>query len=107
MGPSGAGKSTPIRIISSLERPDEGIVSLRGEVWDDSSKNIYISPQKGRLGLVFQEYALFAHLSVRKNVSFAAVDRNCIQDLLDRFGIESFSIGVGPRQHTKNYDLIR
>jgi molybdate transport system ATP-binding protein len=87
IGPSGAGKSTLIRIISGLEHPDEGVVTLGETYWDDTSKDLHISPQERGLGLVFQEYALFPHLSIRKNIAFAAVDKHCIQNLLDQFGI--------------------
>lgn len=87
VGPSGAGKSTLIRIIAGLERPDEGVISLGSEFWDDTSRDLHMSPQKRGVGLVFQEYALFPHLSVRNNVAFAAVYTYCIQGLLDQFGI--------------------
>ena len=87
VGPSGAGKSTLVRILSGLESPDEGTVSLGDVCWNDTSRKIHTIPQKRGLGLVFQEYTLFPHLTVRKNVAFAAVDKNCVQGLLNKFGI--------------------
>ncbi|CCO22712.1 ATP-binding cassette domain-containing protein [Maridesulfovibrio hydrothermalis] len=88
VGPSGAGKSTLVRIIAGLERPDEGIISFDDTLWNDTSINHFATPQNRGLGLVFQEYTLFPHLNVYKNVAFAAVDKNCVQPLLEKFGIE-------------------
>jgi molybdate transport system ATP-binding protein len=106
VGPSGAGKTTLVRIISGLECPDEGIVSMGNNLWDDTSKDLHLAPQKRRIGMVFQDYTLFPHLTVRKNISFAAADRTCIQKLLVQFGIEHIAdrkpsaISGGERQRT-------
>jgi sulfate/thiosulfate transport system ATP-binding protein len=64
LGPSGSGKSTLLRVIAGLEQPDEGDVSILGE---DATR---LPPQKRGVGMVFQHYAAFKHLSVRKNVAF-------------------------------------
>ncbi len=69
-GPSGSGKTTLLRCLAGLERPDEGKITFGGEVWFDSSAGISTSPQRRRIGFLFQEYALFPHLSVRENVAF-------------------------------------
>ncbi|TIH12519.1 ATP-binding cassette domain-containing protein [Marinifilum sp. JC120] len=87
VGPSGAGKSTLVRIIAGLEKPDMGTISLNGKNWVDTATNNFAPPQKRGLGLVFQEYTLFPHLSVRKNVAFAAVDKECVPGLMEKFGI--------------------
>ena len=87
IGPSGAGKSTLMRIISGLEAPDEGVITLDGQTWNNSSRNICIPPQRRGLGLVFQDYTLFPHLTIKKNIAFAAADMNCVQNLLQRFAI--------------------
>jgi molybdate transport system ATP-binding protein len=71
-GPSGAGKTTLMRMISGLEIPDGGIIEVDGEVWFDSTKKINLPPQKRSIGFVFQDYALFPTMSVRKNLLFAA-----------------------------------
>ena len=84
VGPSGAGKSTVLRAIAGLDRT-EGRVALGRDVWLDSAHGVDLPPERRSVGLVFQDYALFPHLSVRKNVSFggaAAVD-----ELLERFSI--------------------
>ncbi|ACS78371.1 ATP-binding cassette domain-containing protein [Maridesulfovibrio salexigens] len=87
VGPSGAGKSTLVRIIAGLERPDSGSISLNAKIWVDTATQNFAKPQQRGLGLVFQEYTLFPHLNVRKNVAFAAKDKGCVPGLLDKFGI--------------------
>ncbi|BBD08224.1 ATP-binding cassette domain-containing protein [Desulfovibrio ferrophilus] len=87
VGPSGAGKSTLMRIIAGLERPDRGVVTLGDTVFVDTANDIFLPPQKRGLGLVFQDYPLFPHLSVRNNVGFATKDEQRIDELLDIFGV--------------------
>ena len=65
LGPSGSGKSTLLRLISGLEMPDSGRILLTGE---DAT---YRSVQERNIGFVFQHYALFKHLTVRKNIAFS------------------------------------
>lgn len=69
-GPSGAGKSLTLKAIAGLMRPQAGSVRLGGEVVFDASLGIHRPPQQRRLGYVFQDYALFPHLSVRQNIGF-------------------------------------
>lgn len=71
-GESGIGKTTLLRMIAGLEVPDSGRIEVDGEAWFDSSKNINLSPQKRRVGFVFQNYALFEHMSVLDNLKFAS-----------------------------------
>ena len=68
LGPSGCGKSMTLKCIAGIERPDEGIISLSGRVLFDSSRKINLPPQKRRVGYMFQDYALFPNMTVRKNV---------------------------------------
>ncbi|KIM11961.1 MAG: GTPase [Sulfuricurvum sp. PC08-66] len=70
-GKSGSGKTTLLRIIAGLETPKSGRIEVDGEVWFDSEKNINLPPQKRNVGFVFQDYALFPHMSVRQNLEFA------------------------------------
>src|SRR5438094_1286613 len=85
VGPSGAGKTSVLRVIAGLARPDAGRVELDGETWVDVERGMFLSPERRRVGLVFQEYALFPHLSVRQNVAFGGRER--VDDLLERFRI--------------------
>ena len=87
IGPSGAGKSTIVRLIAGLERPDHGTIAYNGETWVDTEKGIFLPTQKRRVGFVFQDYTLFPHLSVYKNVAFSAQDTGEIERLLKLFGI--------------------
>ncbi len=87
VGPSGAGKTTIIRILAGLDRPDEGRITYNDEIWVDTDKNIFLPPQKRYVGYVFQEYTLFPHLTVAKNVAFSAKDKGTVPSLLQRFNI--------------------
>jgi molybdate transport system ATP-binding protein len=69
-GPSGSGKTTVLRCIAGLERPDRGVIQFRDEVWFDGSNGIWRPPKARRVGLLFQEYALFPHLTVRQNIEY-------------------------------------
>jgi molybdate transport system ATP-binding protein len=70
-GPSGAGKTTLVRIIAGLTKPDAGIIRFGDEVWFDSKRKIDVSVQKRRIGMMFQEYALFPNMTVEQNIQFA------------------------------------
>lgn len=68
IGPSGCGKSTTLRLAAGLERPDRGTIRVAGEVVAD--KRRFVEPERRRVGLVFQDYALFPHMTVAQNVEF-------------------------------------
>jgi molybdate transport system ATP-binding protein len=85
VGPSGAGKTTVLRAIAGLARPASGRIASDGEVWFDGASDISFAPDRRRVGLVFQDYALFPHLSVRQNIEYAR--RHKADEYLDRFGI--------------------
>ena len=82
VGPSGAGKTTLLHAIAGLVRPERGRVSAR-ETWFDSERRIDLRPEQRGVGFVFQDYALFPHLSVERNVRFSGGG----DGLLERFGI--------------------
>ena len=75
LGPSGSGKSTLLRMIAGLEPPDSGHIYLTGE---DATKQ---SVQERNIGFVFQHYALFKHMTIKKNIAFAMEIRKVPQDL--------------------------
>ncbi len=70
-GPSGAGKTQTLKMLAGIVRPDGGRVVVAGRVLYDSSAGVGLSPQQRRLAFVFQDYALFPHLTVRQNIAFA------------------------------------
>ncbi|MBU1823003.1 MAG: ATP-binding cassette domain-containing protein [Bacteroidetes bacterium] len=69
-GPSGAGKTTLLRLIAGLIRPQNGRITVDGKVWLDTGQRIFVPPQVRQAGMVFQDYALFPHLTVRQNIAF-------------------------------------
>jgi molybdate transport system ATP-binding protein len=89
VGPSGAGKTTVLRAIAGLRRPDRGRIMLGGQCWFDAARRIDLPPEARSVGLVFQEYALFPHLSVKANVAFGGTER--VDELLERFAIASLA----------------
>jgi len=70
LGPSGAGKSQTLKIIAGLARADAGHVRLLGRDLQDCARGLNLPARERRLGYVFQDYALFPHLTVRQNVAF-------------------------------------
>lgn len=92
-GPSGCGKTTVLRCLSGLERPDEGQIEFDGQPWFDATRHICLSPQQRGIGFLFQEYALFPHLTVADNIGFglwgtsSAERRRCLTEMLDRFDL--------------------
>ncbi|MDR2152632.1 MAG: ATP-binding cassette domain-containing protein [Helicobacteraceae bacterium] len=90
-GASGAGKTTLLRMIAGLTAPESGAIVVGGETWFDSAKKINLKPQKRRVGFVFQDYALFPNMSVRKNIEFALSkgDRANADRLIDLCGLKS------------------
>jgi molybdate transport system ATP-binding protein len=85
IGPSGAGKTTVLRAVAGLVRPTAGRISCNGETWSDAAAGTFAPPDRRRVGLVFQDYALFPHLTVRQNVEYAR--QHAADEYLDRFRI--------------------
>lgn len=68
LGPSGSGKSTLLRLLSGLDMPNEGTIKVNGAVF--ASKNRYVPAEKRKIGMVFQDYALFPHMDLQKNIAY-------------------------------------
>ena len=89
-GPSGSGKTTLLRILAGLDRPDRGVVVFRGATWYDSSRALDLAPQQRRAGFLFQDYALFPHLTVAQNVAFAG-GRARAAAMMEAFGLSDLA----------------
>lgn len=90
-GPSGAGKTTTLRMLAGLTTPDSGEIIVDGKTWFDSVKKINVPVRKRNLGFVFQDYALFPSMTVRKNLEYAAGRGSSkIESLLDMMHLRVF-----------------
>jgi molybdate transport system ATP-binding protein len=101
-GPSGAGKTTLLRILAGLLAPAGGTVACGGATWLDTMRGVDVAPERRGCGYVFQDYALFEHLSAWRNVAYGmrglgrAQRRGEAIELLERFGVEALA-DVRPR----------
>ncbi len=82
-GPSGAGKTTFLKILAGLVQPEQGLIRVHQETWLDTNVGVGWSPQKRKVGFVFQDYALFPHLTVEQHLLYGTPDKAYIQRLLD------------------------
>ena len=92
VGESGSGKTTLIRMIAGLERSDSGEIYLKDTLV--SSDTIFVKPEKRNIGMVFQEYALFPHMTVSKNIAYGLHQsknpKQRIAEVLDLVGLKGF-----------------
>jgi molybdate transport system ATP-binding protein len=70
VGPNGAGKTTLLRAVAGLLSIDDGHITIAGEVVDDPSRGVFVPPERRSVGVMFQDYLLFPHMSARDNVAF-------------------------------------
>lgn len=75
LGPSGCGKTTILRCIAGLEQPDRGEISIGGKAMVSSESRIFVEPDQRGLGMVFQSYAIWPHLTVFQNVAYPLAER--------------------------------
>jgi molybdate transport system ATP-binding protein len=89
-GKSGVGKTTILRMISGLTKPDSGYIKVGNEHWFDSNQEINIKTQLRNIGFVFQDYALFPHMTVEEHLYYAQRQRdvNHVNELLEIFNLE-------------------
>ncbi|HMP82207.1 MAG TPA: molybdenum ABC transporter ATP-binding protein [Verrucomicrobiota bacterium] len=92
-GPSGCGKTTVLRCLAGLETPENGTIGFGDETWFDSARHIRVPPQQRGIGFVFQDYALFPHLTVESNVGYGLDNissderRGRVTEIIERFGL--------------------
>jgi len=93
IGPSGCGKTSLLRAVAGLERCANGRVAIDGAVLSDAASGLHLAPEQRQIGMVFQDYALFPHLSVADNVAFGvaglarAARQQRVQQMLDLVGL--------------------
>jgi iron(III) transport system ATP-binding protein len=94
LGPSGCGKTTTLRLIAGFEQPDAGLIEIRGQVMAGPGR--WVPPEQRGVGIVFQDYALFPHLTVSENVTFGlhqmnrAVREKWVSEILALVGLREF-----------------
>ncbi|MDX1478193.1 MAG: ATP-binding cassette domain-containing protein [Saprospiraceae bacterium] len=84
-GKSGVGKTSLLRMIAGLMQPDRGRIAVNDEVWFDDAQDINLKPQQRQAGFLFQDYALFPHMTVEQNLMFALKrkqDAGIVADLI-------------------------
>jgi molybdate transport system ATP-binding protein len=96
-GPSGSGKTTILRALAGLERSANCVIHFGRESWVDDKAGVFIPPQRRRIGFLFQDYALFSHLTVTANIRYglrglsANQQQLRIKELLERFQLEDLA----------------
>jgi ABC-type Fe3+/spermidine/putrescine transport system ATPase subunit len=104
LGPSGCGKTTTLRMIAGLETPDEGEILLNGVPVTSVPKKIYTPPERRRMGMVFQSYAIWPHMTVAENVGYPlrvrhvprAETRERVGKVLELVGLNGFEDRPAP-----------
>ncbi|MGE0651502.1 MAG: ABC transporter ATP-binding protein, partial [Alphaproteobacteria bacterium] len=99
LGPSGCGKSTTLRQIAGLDSPDTGTITLCGNVLFSAADGIYVPPQRRNMGMVFQSYAIWPHLTVGETVAYplrlrrvpGAEVEQAVHDILAQVGLDGFA----------------
>ena len=84
LGPNGAGKSTVVEAVTGLRRLDDGAITLGARTLDDPSAGLFVPPEGRSIGVVFQDYLLFGHLTVADNIGFGLVSRGADRDTVTR-----------------------
>jgi len=92
LGISGSGKTTALRLLAGFDKPDSGIIEMRDKVI--SSKETFMPPEERNIGMVFQDYALFPHLNVEKNIAFGLsrdeIKSGRLEEVLSMCNLETY-----------------
>jgi iron(III) transport system ATP-binding protein len=105
LGPSGCGKSTTLNCIAGLERPTSGSITVGGTTFVDTDKRVFLQPEERNLGMVFQSYALWPHMTIAKNLAMPLnirkvskdKQKTMIHEALDKVGLADLA-GRYPHQ---------
>ena len=96
LGPSGCGKTTTLRLVAGLEEPDGGEILIRGSAVASPERGLFAAPEKRQLGMVFQSYAIWPHLTVFENVAFPLRVRRESGDVVRQRVLQALDIvGLG------------
>jgi iron(III) transport system ATP-binding protein len=98
LGPSGCGKTTTLRLIAGLEKPDAGEIHVGGRLLTSAARGVFVPPEKRRMGMVFQTYAIWPHMTVFENIAFPlreqrvrpAEIRERVMAILQTLGLDGF-----------------
>ncbi|MFK7796928.1 MAG: ATP-binding cassette domain-containing protein [Aureispira sp.] len=88
-GASGAGKTTFLRLLAGLDKAQDGYLKVGTPYWYDARQKLHWSPQKRKVGFVFQDYALFPNMTVQAHLEFATANQSLIQQLLEATGLSN------------------
>src|ERR1700746_4171437 len=99
LGPSGCGKTTTLRCVAGLEHPSSGRIAIGGTVYTDPQEGVLLPPRARNLGMVFQSYAVWPHMTVRQNVAYPLRHRRAPRveierktgDVLELVGLTEFA----------------
>src|SRR5437588_4735457 len=84
LGPSGCGKTTTLRCVAGLEHPTSGRISIGGAVYSDPERSVLVAPRHRHVGMVFQSYAVWPHMTVRQNVTYPLRHRKLSRAEIER-----------------------
>ena len=100
LGASGCGKSLTLKCIAGIERPDEGRITLDGQVLFDSAQRVDLTPQRRQVGYLFQNYALFPNMTVEQNIAVGIRDRRGRRETLERL-IRAFRLEGNQKKYPR------
>ena len=93
-GPSGAGKTTVLRCVAGLMQPEQGVIGFNGKIWSDASRKFFLAARERNIGFVPQDYGLFPHLSVERNIAYGLKglkgeeSRGRVMEMIQWLGLE-------------------